>query len=54
MSMTTEAETIAELIADCADIPRPEVPEVRQAAIAPPWTVDAACHAQVAELDEYV
>ncbi|MEC3981742.1 hypothetical protein [Amycolatopsis sp. H20-H5] len=56
MSITTEPETLGELIADCASIPpslRAEnVPLPREAAA--PWTVDDHCHAQVAELDAYV
>ncbi len=44
-----------ELIADCRGIPRPEVPSARREhEAATPWRVDDACHAQVAELDEYV
>ncbi|MCP2302482.1 hypothetical protein [Actinokineospora globicatena] len=50
-------ETLDELIADCAGIPpelthhRPVLPTPRGHA---PWRVDEACHAQVADLDEYV
>lgn len=46
-----------ELIADCAGLPpvltqrRPELPLPR---LPKPWRVDEACHAQVADLDEYV
>ncbi|HEX5118899.1 MAG TPA: hypothetical protein VFW65_27250 [Pseudonocardiaceae bacterium] len=54
---TPEAETIGELIADCADIPA----AVRTAATAVPlpragggWTVTEECVEQVSELDEYV
>lgn len=51
-----EPESIGELIADCADIPASlqaeNLPLPRQ--IAPPWTVDERCHAQVADLDAYV
>ncbi|WP_168214129.1 hypothetical protein [Prauserella flavalba] len=54
MSTATEPETLAELIADCAEIPRPEVPRHEQVPTAAPWTVDDACHAQVADLDEYI
>ncbi|PRX48515.1 hypothetical protein B0I33_104332 [Prauserella shujinwangii] len=51
----TEPETMAELIADCAGIPRPQPPGPRTAREpAHPWRVDEACHAQVADLDEYV
>ncbi|NIJ13475.1 hypothetical protein FHU38_003819 [Saccharomonospora amisosensis] len=55
MNFATEPDTLAELIADCAEIPRgPEVPAARQQRPAAPWTVDDACHARVVELDEYV
>lgn len=54
VSTATEPETLAELIADCAEIPRPEVPRQEQVAAAAPWKVDDACHARVADLDEYV
>jgi hypothetical protein len=53
----SEPESLAELIADCADIPsslrtdRPRVPAPRAAE---PWQVDATCAAQVNDLDEYV
>jgi hypothetical protein len=54
---TPEAETIGELIADCADIPA----AVRTAATAVPlpgtggdWTVTEECVEQVSGLDEYV
>ncbi|WP_168211350.1 hypothetical protein [Actinosynnema sp. ALI-1.44] len=54
----TEADSIDELIADCADIP----PSVRQSPaqgfppqrLAPAWEVTEGCHAQVKDLDEYV
>ncbi|MFC0113099.1 hypothetical protein [Kibdelosporangium aridum] len=53
----TEADSIDELIADCADIP----PSVRQSPshpplprLAPSWEVTDKCHAQVEDLDEYV
>jgi len=52
-----EPETLAELIADCAEIPRTlrtcvqRLPEPR----APrPWQVDEVCLDQVKGLDEYV
>lgn len=54
---TPEAESIGELVDDCAAIPaglrvgRQELPLPRAAA---PWSVDDACHAQVSDLDEYV
>lgn len=56
VSIATEPETMEQLIADCADIPRPQPhrPQPSEAAHARPWTVDDVCHAQVAELDEYV
>ncbi|HET9138719.1 hypothetical protein [Actinophytocola sp.] len=54
---SSEPESLAELIADCADIPRslrtepPQLPPPR----APlPWEVDDTCLAQVDDLDEYV
>jgi hypothetical protein len=56
VNAVTEPETLSELIADCAQIPaalqaeRLPLPRVA----APPWQVDEACHAQVAELDAYV
>lgn len=49
-------ETMAELIADCSDIPaslrseRP-LPSPREAG---PWTVNEACLAQVHDLEMYV
>ena len=56
MNAVTEPETLSELIADCALIPTTlradNVPLPRLSA--PPWQVDEACHAQVAELDAYV
>ncbi|WP_198285938.1 hypothetical protein [Saccharomonospora marina] len=55
MNFATEPDTFAELIADCAEIPRSqESPAPRQQRPAAPWTVDDACHARVVELDEYV
>ncbi|TWE23086.1 hypothetical protein FHX69_4345 [Prauserella muralis] len=54
VSIATEPESMDQLIADCADIPRPEVRQPRPSEAAQPWTVDDVCHAQVAELDEYV
>jgi hypothetical protein len=51
-----ETESLGDLIADCALIPdslRAEAPTGPPAA-ARPWTVDDSCHAQVADLDEYV
>ena len=54
---TTEPESFAELIADCADIPDAlrtgdhDLPGPRDAA---PWEVDEACFAQVSGLEEYV
>ena len=49
--------TMAELIADCADIPVPA--KTADQAFHPlhaaqPWQVDDACWAQVSDLDEYV
>lgn len=54
---TPEAESFAELIADCADIPAElrtydqGVPGPRAAA---PWEVDDATFAQVSNLEEFV
>lgn len=56
VSIATEPETMGELIADCADIPRSlrtEIPRARPGA-ARTWAVDDDCHAQVAELDLYI
>ncbi|WP_177242642.1 hypothetical protein [Amycolatopsis marina] len=57
MNLTTEPETMGELIADCSEIPRDlrreGVPTPRHES-ARPWSVDDACHAQVADLDAYV
>ncbi|CAM3566078.1 hypothetical protein KIPE111705_14450 [Kibdelosporangium persicum] len=53
----TEADSIDELIADCADIPpsvrrhETRAPLPRQA---PVWEVTEGCHAQVRDIDEYV
>ena len=53
---TPEAESFAELIADCADIPaalqagEPALPGQREAM---PWEVDDATFAQVSGLEEY-
>jgi hypothetical protein len=52
------AELIAELIADCAQLPdsvlRPATPvPVPALPEAPPWRVSAACHDQVAGMDDY-
>ncbi|WP_026421432.1 hypothetical protein [Actinokineospora inagensis] len=50
-------DDMGELIADCAAIPpaltrpKPALPIPRTPTR---WTVDDACHAQVADLDEYV
>jgi hypothetical protein len=55
-SDTREPESISELIADCAGIPSSlqaeNLPLPHE--IAPPWTVDERCLAQVADLDGYV
>jgi hypothetical protein len=54
---TPDAESYAELIADCADIPaalrtcEPDLPGPRAAT---PWEVDEATFAQVSSLEEYV
>jgi hypothetical protein len=55
---TPEAESFAELIADCADIPAAlrthdqGLPAPRAAAT--PWEVDEATFAQVSNLEEFV
>jgi hypothetical protein len=53
----TEADSMDELIADCAEIP-PSVRASTQAALlprlAPLWEVTDGCRAQVEGLDEYV
>ena len=53
----TEADSIDELIADCAQIP-PSVRECPQhpplPRLAPSWEVTEGCHAQVDGLDEFV
>ena len=54
---TPEAESYAELIADCADIPQAltpggaALPGQREPA---PWEVDDATYDQVSSLEEYV
>ncbi|WP_192909459.1 hypothetical protein [Gandjariella thermophila] len=51
---TEDAETLTELIRDCADIPRPPRPAASQAhRTADPWRVDSACTAQVETMDDY-
>jgi len=56
VNAATEPETLSELIADCAEIPAAlqaenlPLPHVT----APPWKVDEACQAQVADLEAYV
>lgn len=47
---------MGELIADCAEIPQDlrREPVPARTMTAPTWTVDEACHAQVADLDAYV
>jgi hypothetical protein len=57
VSIATEPETLGELIADCAQIPRSlhtEQPLTRTVPVARSWEVDDRCHAQVAELEHYV
>jgi len=56
MSKTTDPDTMAELIADCASIPdslQIDAPTVR---LPKPreWSVDEKCHAQVAEFSPYI
>lgn len=54
VNFATEPDTLAELIADCAEIPQPSTPVALPREAAAMWVVDDACHARVAELDEYV
>ncbi len=61
VNLATEPETLGDLIADCAHLPstlQPEQPadqaRLPRPRAARPWTVDDACHAQVADLDAYV
>jgi hypothetical protein len=56
VSIATEPENLDELIADCAHIPQSLHAESRlePPSAAQPWSVDDACHAQVAELDLYI
>lgn len=54
---TPEAESYAELIADCADIPaalRTSEHDLPGPRAATPWEVDEASFAQVSTLEEYV
>ena len=54
---TPEAESFAELIADCADIPaelRTSEQNLPGPRAATPWEVDDATFAQVSSLEEYV
>jgi hypothetical protein len=54
---TPEADSMAELIADCADIPaglRPAAEQVPPQRTAAAWSVDDACLSQVQQLDEYI
>ncbi|MBP2331156.1 hypothetical protein JOF56_011541 [Kibdelosporangium banguiense] len=53
----TEADSIDELIADCAHIPqsvRESSPHAPLPRLAPAWEVTEGLQAQVADLDEYV
>ncbi|GGM53993.1 hypothetical protein GCM10012275_26410 [Longimycelium tulufanense] len=53
---TPEPSSLAELIADCAELPdglRPTAPAVPEPRSAAPWRVDDRCAAQVADLEEY-
>lgn len=54
--LPAEAETLDELISDCADIPQ-ELRRRRATTPRPPaprsWTVDDGAHSQVADLDEF-
>lgn len=57
---TPEADSPAELIADCAEIPaglrtaRDTIPGPRSAVNRPPdWAVDDTCVAQAARFDDY-
>jgi hypothetical protein len=54
---TPEADSMAELIADCADIPaglRPAAEALPSPRTAAEWVVDDACLSQVQQLDEYI
>jgi hypothetical protein len=53
---TPDAESIAELIADCADIPAPHAgePVLPGQRAATPWEVDEVAFAQVRGMEEYV
>lgn len=54
---TFEAESIGELINDCADIPRAVCSSQTLLPLplaAAPWTVSDSCLAQVQEIDDYV
>jgi hypothetical protein len=57
VTIAIEPESMDELIADCAHIPL-SLRATSGASLAEPaavtWTVNDACHAQVAALDEYV
>ena len=54
----TEADTLAELIEDCTELPRElrgaETKPHHEPGSATPWRVDDANYAQVADLDVYV
>jgi hypothetical protein len=58
--VVAEPVTLAELIADCAELPaalrhpqRPRSPVAGAPRDAPPWQVDDECVSQVGELDGY-
>ena len=54
----TEADTLAELIEDCTDLPQelrgPADSTLQDPHPTAPWQVDDANYAQVADLDAYV
>ena len=53
----SDANTFAELIADCADIPdalRAPDQDLPSPRTMPSWEIDDACQAQVRGLEEYV
>ena len=55
---TTEADTLAQLIEDCTEVPRElrgeQAGSTPEPGTATPWQVDDAHYAQVADLDAYV
>jgi hypothetical protein len=54
---TPDADTLADLIADCAHLPTslwPTEPQLPLPRLAPVWHVDDRCLAQVLDMDEFV